>query len=761
MNRRVRATIRGRVQGVGFRPTVYRHAVEAGLTGSVRNAPAGVIVEVEGPTDRIDAFFERLRTAPPPQARIEHVEAAEIPCEQSTAFQIVVSQRSGDPLVGMPPDLATCEDCRRELLDPADRRHRYPFINCTNCGPRFTIVTELPYDRPYTSMAPFEMCPDCLREYTNPLDRRFDAQPNACPVCGPRVRLITPAHADVPGEPISKTIELLRAGRIVAVKGLGGYHLACDALSDDAVRRLRDRKGRPAKALAVMFPSIEAVREHCETDAAAEAELTACSRPIVVLRRRPDSTLSSLVAPDTHDAGAFLPYTPLHVLLLAELSPLVMTSGNLSEEPIVKDEAELDRILGDIADYALVHDRAIVRRCDDSVLRLVEGRRMFLRRSRGFVPAEIRLPFAGPPVLACGGELKNTFCVTRADEALLSQHIGDLSDYTGYRFFCEAVEDMVALLEVKPEIVAHDLHPDYLSTRYARKTGAPRLEAVQHHHAHVAGCMVEHGLGLDDQVIGVSLDGSGYGPDGTVWGGEIMVAGLAGFERVGHFKHYRLPGGEEAIRHPVRMALSCLIAEFGADDLDALLARLPDLPPEEARPLAQMIARGIRSPLTSSAGRLFDAVAALVGLCPEITYEGQAAIRLQTAADEDVTDAYNFDLEPSGGMTIISFGRALREILADLGVGAPVGRVSARFHNAVAAAVAACCEQVRERRRLETVVLTGGVFQNDLLLRRSRSLLRARGFRVCTNERVPPNDGGISLGQAAVALARHELGISS
>jgi hydrogenase maturation protein HypF len=798
MNKRVRIEIQGRVQGVGFRPTVWRHATGLGLAGYVRNTPAGVVIEAEGPPAAVDRFVARLRTDPPRQARIDAMQVSDLPVKDSPApFEIQASGRSGDLRAGMPPDLATCADCRAELFEPANRRHRYPFINCTNCGPRFTIIRELPYDRERTSMAAFDLCPACRKEYLDPADRRFDAQPNACPVCGPRVELIV-AENSQQNEPtlniqrptfnvqlltsnaqypvssiqhptaeaaIEEAVRLLRGDGIVAVKGVGGYHLACSAVSADAVARLRARKRRPHKSLAVMFANLDEILRHAEVSAAEAEWLTSCAAPIVILRRKPASTLSKLISPDTDDIGAFLPYSPLHHLLLAGISPLVMTSGNLAEEPIAMDEEQLQRILGTIADAALVHNRPILRRCDDSVLKLIEKQpcveerngdeqaralhediprhRLTLRRSRGLVPDSIQLPAAGPPVLACGADLKNTICIGRDNEAFLSQHIGDLEDYPAYRFFGETIADLAGLLKVRPEIIAHDLHPDYYSTRFALspQAGAGRRVAVQHHHAHIAACLAEHQLA--GPAIGVALDGTGYGPDGTIWGGEFLVADLKTYRRVGHFKQYRLPGGEEAIRHPERLAFSILQAEGLGEAADLL----PALAAEQRKMLTAMLAQALNSPLTSSAGRLFDAVSALLGLGDSISYEARAAIRLQTLADRNGSGNYPFEIAGE----VLSFGPMFSVLLTDLRGGTDRAVIAGKFHRTVAAGVSEMCRRIRAAEKLNTAALSGGVFQNDYLLELVKKDLLRDGFAVYSPEAVPPNDGGIALGQAAVA----------
>jgi len=799
VSKRVELVIRGRVQGVGFRPTVYRYAQEQGLAGSVRNEPRGVVIDLEGEAERIARFIEQLKTNPPKQAKMESFQERELQPAGLKGFEIVASEHGGQSAATVPADLAACAECEADVADPANRRHNYAFTNCTNCGPRFTIIEGLPYDRERTTMAAFEMCPECRREYRDPSDRRFDAQPNACPACGPRLRLVDAAGREIAREgsgrgtnaavgarhalplqgktqpdPLTETVRLLAEGATVAVKGMGGFHLACDARSDVAVRRLRERKRRSAKALAVMFASMEQLREHCVVGKVEEEELLHPARPIVILPRRAESTLSALISPDTHDIGAFLPYTPLHRMLLDRISPLVMTSGNVSEEPVARNMEELAPILGPIADYALDHDRAILRRCDDSVLRIVRGRTQFIRRSRGYVPNEVALPLSGPCVLAVGPDLKNTFCITRGDHALMSQHIGDLEDFSTNRFHQEAVADWQRTFALKPEIIAYDLHPDYYSTRLALALPG-RHVAVQHHHAHVASCMADNGL--DEPVIGVALDGTGYGTDGTIWGGEFLVADLKQFRRAAHFRQVPLPGGEEAVRHPARMALAYLVEEFGPDAPE--LALLGDALPQAQRALlAEMVVRRLHSPMTSSAGRLFDAVAALVGLHEPVSYEGQAAIRLQALAARDA-EPYPFELrtetqdyvaqapspvqesQPGAAVphvfnspAILNFGPMIRRIVEELRAGRDRRLIAGAFHRTLAEAVAQTCALIRERETLNKVTLSGGVFQNALLLELTLDALAREGFQAYFQTQVPPNDGGMCLGQAAVALAQ-------
>jgi len=749
--------IRGRVQGVGFRPSVYRLAGHFSLSGFVKNTGEGVLIEVEGKESAITEFISTLQSEKPRQAIIESLESGEIASgspRSGNVFFIAPSKRSGDLSAGMPPDLAICDQCRRELFDPGNRRRQYPFINCVDCGPRFTIMEKLPYDRRRTSMKAFRMCPDCRSEFENPADRRFDAQPNACAVCGPKVRLIDRSFTIVNGDPIERAVGLLKKGKILAVKGVGGYHICCDALNVKAATLLRKRKNRPHKPLAVMFRSIKQIGEYCFLGSEETAELESFAAPIVVLRRRKNTEVLREISPDTGDIGAFLPYSPLHSLLLDRISPLVMTSGNSRDEPMAIDESALKRILGQgkIADFALIHNRPIVRRCDDSVVKFSAGRRIILRRSRGFVPAPIRLPLEGPPVLACGAEMKNTICVTRDAQAFLSPHIGDIDELGGYEFFRENVNDFMRLLDIRPKVVACDMHPDYLSTRFALALRGVRIEKVQHHHAHIASCLAEHSL--REKIIGVALDGTGFGPDNTIWGGEFMIADLKSFVRVGHFKQYPMPGGARAILEPERMALSYLAADI-ADDSESFVARrLPSIPLHERRILLDMIKQEKHSPLTSSAGRLFDAVAVLLGFAGQVSYEGRPAVWLQALADRKTKKKYDYEIREQTGMLLLSFAETIRGIVGDLKKDAGVGVIAGIFHNTVAAALARMCVLLRKKHGLNRVALSGGVFQNDLLLAGLISCLKNDGFKVYINEQAPPNDGGIALGQAAVALAR-------
>ena len=747
MKTRIRAKVLGRVQGVGFRPTVYRYATQFGLCGFVCNGPEGVTIEVEGEDLKIGAFFQQLVSIPPKQAVIAEVQKEVCPEKGYERFEVVESEPMGNATVHIPPDLATCDDCLRDVLDPRNRRKGYAFTNCTNCGPRFTIIRDLPYDRPRTSMTKFTMCEHCDSEYHDARDRRFHAQPNACVDCGPTLQLRVAGGLVSSDHDLAKTKGILRRGRLVAIKGIGGYHLACDATSNEAVARLRQRKGREDKPFAVMFRDLTAVRKFCTITEAEEAELLSPARPIVLLPRKMTGVrLAQSISPDTNTIGAFLPYTPLHHLLLQDFEALVMTSGNRSDEPIVSTEVELEPLVGPLADAALTHNRIIVHKCDDSVLRVVNGQRQFLRRSRGYVPNPIRLAVESPQILAVGGELKNTFCLVRDGNAFLSQHIGDLKDYRTYSHFSCEIESWKKLMRIEPTVIAHDLHPGYLSTRYAVVARIPNKVGVQHHHAHLASVMAEHNL--HEPLIGVALDGTGYGTDGTIWGGEFMVADRSDFERVAHFKAYRLPGSDKAIEEPWRMAVSILTAEGLSHEARR---KFPTL---KWHLVQNMVKAHFNSPLTSSAGRLFDAVASILGLCDVTTYEAQAAIRLESIADPHVTERYPFEIHSRERPWILDFAPTLRAILEERRKGVRASEISAKFHNTIATAILETCRYIRGQRDLNVVALSGGVFQNELLLRRTIAALRSRHFTVFTNSAVPANDGGLALGQAAVAVER-------
>jgi hydrogenase maturation protein HypF len=753
----IRTAIRveGIVQGVGFRPYVYTLATGLGLGGFVGNDVDGVFVEVEGPSAAVTEFLRKLERDPPRLARIERVTARPITPNGDTSFAIAASgpvTQARRTLVSA--DTATCADCLRELADPDDRRYRYPFINCTNCGPRFTIVRDVPYDRPFTTMAPFAMCPACEAEYHDPADRRFHAQPTCCPACGPRLTLRDQAGITLSGDPLSTAAQLLKEGRVLAVKGLGGYHLAVDAACQPAAAALRARKHREDKPFAVLAADLTQARELVEVDEAAAGLLSSPARPIVLLRRRPGAAVAPATAPGNRSLGVMLPYTPLHHLLVRALGrPMVLTSGNVSDEPIAyRDDDALAR-LTPIADAFLTHDRAIYIRTDDSVARTFRARPMLIRRSRGYVPEPVTAGAGFPrPVLACGAELKNTFCLAQGRRAFLSHHIGDLENAETLRSFTEGIEHFRRLFDIDPQVVVHDLHPEYLSTKYALDLDGVDLHGVQHHHAHIASCLADNGA--DGPVIGVAFDGTGYGTDGTIWGGEFLVAGLAGFERGGHLIPVPMPGGAAAIRQPWRMAAAYL-GPAAPETLDVRRRNA-----DRWAAVTAMAAKGVNAPLTSSAGRLFDAAAALLGVRDTINYEGQAAIELEQLADPAESGAYPAAVV-AGAPFQIRAADLLTALISDLtaGVRAPV--IAARFHHGVAAAIEAGCVLLRERHGLDTVALSGGVFQNMLLLHVTAVRLEARGFRVLTHSRVPCNDGGISLGQAVIAAARDRLALGA
>jgi hydrogenase maturation protein HypF len=762
---RAQVVVGGIVQGVGFRPFVYRLAQDHQLAGWVLNSTQGVVIEVEGERDRIDHFLAELAVSPPPQALIERVETNFLPPIGHSSF-VIEASREGDEFVLISPDICICADCLRELRDPRDRRHAYPFINCTNCGPRFTIISDIPYDRPKTTMRAFAMCPRCDREYHDPGDRRFHAQPNACPVCGPQVELLGDGdrlrEATPQAEAIGTARRLLAEGAILAVKGLGGFHLACDATNARAVASLRERKQRVDKPFAVMSLDVETVRRYCEVSEGEAQLLEVPARPIVLLRRRHDSPIAREVAPGNDYTGVMLPYTPLHYLLLegsgengAGFPPaLVMTSGNLSEEPIATGNEEALERLGPLADYFLLHNRDIYVRCDDSVTRLFRGREAVIRRSRGYAPFPVRLNLELEEVLASGAELKNTFCLTKGTYAFLSQHIGDMENYETYESYRSAIEHFRRLFRVEPRAVAHDLHPNYLATRYAlelAQAGGLRKVGVQHHHAHVVSCMAENGV--NDKVIGVAFDGTGYGTDGHIWGGEFLLADYRRFRRLAHFKYVPLPGGEAAIRRPYRMAVSHLVSAFGEEALDLPLELWSRVHPAELALIRRMMATRVNSPLTSSCGRLFDAVSALLGVRGVVNYEGQAAIELEMLAAEGVDEAYDWQRSSAHPM-VIDPAPLLRGVVSDLMRGVDTGVISAKFHNTIAVIIAAISEAARQRTGVGKVALSGGVFQNLYLLGRAVDELERRGFETLIHHQVPPNDGGIALGQAVIASAR-------
>jgi len=747
--RRVRVRVDGTVQGVGYRPFVYRLADELQIAGWVLNDERGVLVEAEGPAQRVAAFVARLRTDAPPLADVRAVQSEDLPALGESGFQIVASERGGAATAPVTPDSATCADCLAELADPGDRRYRYPFLNCTNCGPRFTIVQGIPYDRPATTMSGFVMCDACQAEYEDPLDRRFHAQPNACPVCGPQVRLLerdgTVAEGD---DPLRTAVADLLDGRILAIKGLGGYHLACRADSQDAVAGLRARKHREDRPFALLVADIAAARALAEIGDGEEALLRSRERPIVLAPRLPGAPIADAIAPRAPELGIMLPYTPLHQLLAEDAGvPLVMTSGNVSDEPIAFDDADaLDR-LAPIADRFLVHDRPIATRTDDSVVRVVRERPLLMRRSRGHVPASLDLPIATTRhLLGTGAEQKNAFCVAKDDRAWCSHHIGDVKNFETLTSLRDGVAHFEALFEVSPQVVAHDLHPDYLSTRYAQEREGVELLGVQHHHAHFAATLAEHGE--SGPAVGAIYDGTGYGADGTIWGGEILSGGIAQYERAGRLAGVWMPGGEGAIREPWRMACSWLTQMN-----EPLPAAFESIAQQRWNMVARMVLKGVGCTSTSSAGRLFDAIAAMCGVRLEVSYEGQAAIEFEALAEAGAAEPYPFVLQPLPP-AVLNPRPAILAVLADLRAGVPVPVISARFHAGFAAVTVQACALAAERAGVDLAVLSGGVFQNRLLLELTAAGLEEAGLRVLVPERLPPNDGQIAFGQVAVAAAR-------
>lgn len=755
----------GVVQGVGFRPYVHRLATAEGLTGLVGNDARGVFIEVQGPASAVQAFVDRLSREAPPLATVDDLRVQPMTARPETGFRIASSRGGQAPEVLVSPDVATCDVCLAEMGDPADRRYRYPFTNCTNCGPRFTIMRDVPYDRPATTMAGFAMCEDCEAEYRDPRDRRFHAQPVCCPACGPALQVTTTAGDALRGDPVEVAAARLRDGEVVAVKGLGGYHLAVDATDEHATSRLRARKHREDRPFAVMVASVAEAARLCHLGPAEVELLTSAARPIVLARRHDAAPLAPSVAPGTRTLGVMLPYTPLHHLLCADFGrPLVLTSGNVSDEPIAHLDEDAANRLAPIADVFLSHGRPIHTRTDDSVVRVMAGTPVLIRRSRGFVPAPIAPTSPFPRhVLAVGAELKNTFCLGRDRRAFLSHHIGDLENWETLRSFTDAIEHMSRLFDVRPEVVAHDLHPEYLSTKHAMElaTAGPELTlvGVQHHHAHIAACMADNGV--DHDVIGVAFDGLGYGPDGTLWGGEVLVANLREARRAAHLDPVAMPGGTAAVREPWRMAAAHLqaagVAGVDTDVARRHLDRWDPIMEMSRRATGPGPGHALNAPLTSSMGRLFDAVAAMVGLHDTVSFEGQAAIALEQVADPAAPGAYAAALTP-GEPARMHGSDLVAAVMSDLEEGVPVPTIAARFHRGVVALTADACDHVRAATGLGSVALSGGVFQNVWLVEATRRVLQDRGFEVLVHRRVPPNDGGVSLGQAVVAAARDRDG---
>ena len=752
----VRISVRGVVQGVGFRPFIYQLAKHHNLRGWVCNTSEDVQIEAEGEAKDIELFTDDLRQQAPPMSHIEDIKVTPGSPQHYDKFEIRPSVAKAGQYQLVSPDIATCPDCLREIFAPTDRRYRYPFTNCTNCGPRFTIIKDIPYDRPNTTMQDFKMCPACQKEYNDPLNRRFHAQPNACPVCGPQLELVDAKGNSVAcKDVIKKTTELLKQGKIVAIKGLGGFLLACDATSENSVNKLRQRKNRPAKPLAVMVANINEAKKHCEINAAEEKLLTSPGSPIVLMKWKKESNISKAVALELKYFGLMLPYTPLHHLLLSEVGkPLVMTSGNLSEEPIAKDNDEALKRLDNIADYFLMHNRDIYARYDDSVMLVENDLPRFARRARGYAPYPIRLPFKARQILGCGAEEKNTFCLTRDNYAFISQHIGDMENMETLEHYVNTIDLYKKLFRINPEIVAHDMHPEYLPTKYAKELAAKeglKLFPVQHHHAHIAACMADNGL--TGQVIGVALDGTGYGTDGNIWGGEFMVVDYKSFKRMAYLEYLPLPGGALAIKKPYRTAVGYLQA-LGID-LDKRLPLLKQVDDNEIKTIQNQVKSNFNAPLTSSMGRFFDAVSALAGIRGVIEYEAQAAIDLETLANDasDETGNYPFSLEKNDNVSMIKIRDLLKAVINDIMQVTPKAVIATRFHNTVAQMILQTCQSIKKKTGLERAALSGGVFQNRLLLRKACALLESAGYEVYTHHQVPCNDGGIALGQVVIANA--------
>lgn len=768
--RTVHIHISGIVQGVGFRPFVYGVATRLGLNGWVNNTSAGVDIEIQGINNNIEKFIAAIKNEKPPLAQINEFIASDLENSNTyTTFEIHASTSIRGAFQPIPPDVAICADCKNELFDPSDRRYLYPFINCTNCGPRFTIIKGIPYDRPKTTMADFPMCNECSIEYKNPLDRRFHAQPVACSTCGPHVWLEGKAiQGNIKNlTAILQTRRLLKEGYIIAIKGLGGFHLACDANNPTTVKRLRERKGRQGKPFAIMAANLEYIDRLCFITPSEKLLLCGSEKPIMLLDKHLDAPLAQEVSPDVNTLGVMLPYTPLHLLLLDQKDPilstepsppiLVMTSGNITEEPIAINNQEAIEFLADLADAFLLHNREIYIRCDDSVI-LVDNNPIsisgvnnifFFRRSRGYAPYPINLPFKTLPTLAVGAELKNTFCLTREKYAFLSHHIGDMENVETYNSFEQGIKHLEQLFHITPIIYASDLHPNYFSTKWVFNHADSPPVQVQHHHAHIASCMAENGL-ENQHVIGLAYDGTGYGDDGAIWGGEVLLADYFRYQRLAHLEYMPLPGGDSAIRHPWRLAVSYATA------LDLDISGLPfleNIQPNNITLVRQIVEKKINTPLTSSMGRLFDAVASLIGLQNDITYEAQAAIKLETISCQEINSAspYPYTISSNGGCYIIGLKSLLEAIIKSACYNEPTYLIGARFHKTIADISVQVCCKIRERIGLDKVALSGGVWQNQLLFRLTRSMLTENGFTVYSHRQTPTNDGGLALGQAAVA----------
>ncbi len=757
--------INGIVQGVGFRPFVYQLAHRHRIRGHVANTAAGVLIHAEGPSKSIHAFCRDLSQKKPPLARIIDMDVSAAQLENHADFTILASDRGEHRSTLISPDVSICNDCLKELLDPKDRRYRYPFINCTNCGPRYTIIEEIPYDRPHTAMKGFPMCFDCQAEYDEPLNRRFHAQPNACHVCGPQVALYDRNGKRIAApDPILETVNLLESGNILAIKGLGGFHLAADAMNDEAVALLRSRKHREEKPFALMSPDLGAIGNYAHYGSEEADLLSSAHRPIVLLRKREPNEISAAVSPENRCFGVMLPYTPLHYLLFypcaedmsfpPSFPALVMTSGNLSNEPIAIENEEAFSCLSGIADAFLMHNRDIYLRSDDSIIRQVARSSRPIRRSRGYVPVPIFLGKKIPPVLGCGGELKNTICITKGENAFLSQHIGDLENLSAERFYKKTIDHMKRILDIEPSIIAHDLHPDYISTRYAMEQKAERKIGIQHHHAHIASVMAENRI--DGPVIGLAFDGTGYGTDRAIWGGEVLLAELSGFTRAAHLGYVPMPGGAAAIKEPWRMGIGYLYDAYGEKLLDLDLPILRNTDKSKISFVTRMIVKGINSPATSSLGRLFDGIAAILGLRNRVTFEGQAAMDMEMIAEMEGESRYLYEWDNCDDTRRICTAPLISGVVNDLHYGLTPSEISGKFHRTLIGLFTELALEIRKETGLNRAALSGGVFQNSILLSGMIWELEREGFKVYTHTQVPTNDGGISLGQVAAAGAMIE-----
>ncbi len=747
---RAKVVVRGAVQGVGFRPFVYRLATELALEGWVVNSAQGVFIEVEGPRSALDQFLARLVKEKPSRAALHSVESSILDPVPYRGFEIRESDESGEKSAFILPDIATCADCLREIFDPADRRFRYPFTNCTNCGPRFSIIEALPYDRAHTSMRKFAMCPECAREYGDPADRRFHAEPIACPRCGPTLALWRPDGALIAAldDALAHAADAVRAGKILALKGLGGFQLIVDATNEESVQRLRARKHREEKPFALMVPTLETARDNCCISALEERLLLSPESPIVLLEKKNGTRLAPSLAPGNPSLGVMLPSTPLHHLFLHSLDrPVVATSGNVSDEPICIDEHEaLERLRG-MADLFLVHDRPIVRHMDDSIARIMAGRELVLRRARGYAPLPVTLRQKGPTILALGAHLKNAVALAVGENVFVSQHIGDLETAQAHDAFVKSAADLPRLYEATPQCIACDMHPEYLSTKHAMEMPGEKFP-VQHHWAHISGCMAENEISAP--ALGVAWDGTGYGLDGTIWGGEFLLATNGGsFERVAHLRTFRLPGGDQAVREPRRAGLG-LLYEIFAEELWDEADWLAAFSPQELSPLRRMLEKNLQAPITSSVGRFFDAVAALLDLRQRVSFEGQAAMECEFSIQPGIEEAYPFRLTETSPI-LIDWEPAIRALLRDLREGEARGVISAKIHNMLSESIVAVATRIGEPQ----VVLSGGCFQNRYLTERTIARLRAENFRPYWHQRIPPNDGGIALGQIMAARAQH------